>query len=165
MKIKIRKIEQKDNIILAKIIRSCFHDFKVKNTLGTVYTDPTTDDLFALFQVPKSFLWVAEADEIIVGCCGIFPTENLSKDCTELVKFYISNEGRGKGIGRLLLEKTITKAKELGYSQIYLESIPAFSTAVSIYEKQGFVYLEKPLGNSGHDGCNLWMLKEMSNEH
>ena len=48
-----------------------------------------------------------------------------------------------------------------GYSQIYLESIPEFSTAVSIYEKQGFQYLNQPLGNTGHDGCNLWMLKEM----
>ncbi len=97
----------------------------------------------------------------IVGCCGIFPTENLPENCTELVKFYISENGRGKGIGKALLEKTIESAKELGYSQIYLESIPEFSTAVSIYEKQGFKFLEKPLGNSGHDGCNLWMLKEM----
>ena len=120
--------------------------------------------MYSLFQTPKSQLWVAEADDKIVGCCGIFPTENLPEGCTELVKFYISNEGRGKGIGRLLLEKTIETAQEFGYSQIYLESIPEFSTAVSIYEKQGFQYLNQPLGNTGHDGCNLWMLKEMSNE-
>lgn len=164
MKITIRPIQTTDNAILAKIIRSCFHDYEVKCTAGTVYQDPTTDDLFSLFQTPKSQLWVAELEGKIVGCCGIFPTENLPENCTELVKFYISENGRGKGIGRLLLEKTIESAKELGYSQIYLESIPEFSTAVSIYEKQGFKFLEKPLGNSGHDGCNLWMLKEMSNE-
>jgi len=161
MSIIIRNIEQKDNAILAKIIRSCFHDFEVKCTAGTVYQDPTTDDLFSLFQTPKSQLWVAELEGKIVGCCGIFPTENLPENCTELVKFYISENGRGKGIGKALLEKTIESAKQLGYSQIYLESIPEFSTAVSIYEKQGFKFLEKPLGNSGHDGCNLWMLKEM----
>ena len=164
MKITIRPIQTTDNAILAKIIRSCFHDYEVKCTAGTVYQDPTTDDLFSLFQTPKYQLWVAELENKIVGCCGIFPTENLPENCTELVKFYISENGRGKGIGRLLLEKTIESAKELGYSQIYLESIPEFSTAVSIYEKQGFKFLEKPLGNSGHDGCNLWMLKEMSNE-
>ncbi len=104
---------------------------------------------------------MAELDDKILGCCGIFPTENLPEICTELVKFYISENGRGKGIGRLLLEKTIETAKEFGYSQIYLESIPKFSTAVSIYEKQGFQFLEKPLGNSGHGGCNLWMLKNI----
>ena len=164
MKITIRPIQTTDNAILAKIIRSCFHDYEVKCTAGTVYQDPTTDDLFSLFQTPKSHLWGAELENKIVGCCGIFPTENLPENCTELVKFYISENGRGKGIGKALLEKTIESAKELGYSQIYLESIPEFSTAVSIYEKQGFKFLEKPLGNSGHDGCNLWMLKEMSNE-
>lgn len=164
MDITIRPIQQSDNAILAKIIRSCFHDFEVKCTAGTVYQDPTTDDLFSLFQTPKSKLWVAELDGKIVGCCGIFPTENLPENCTELVKFYISESGRGKGVGRVLLEKTVESAKELGYRQIYLESIPEFSTAVSIYEKQGFKYLEKPLGNSGHSGCNLWMLKDMSNQ-
>ena len=97
MKINIRTIQPSDNAILAKIIRSCFHDFEVKCTAGTVYTDPTTDDLYSLFQTPKSQLWVAEANDKIVGCCGIFPTENLPEGCTELVKFYISNEGRGKG--------------------------------------------------------------------
>lgn len=161
MKITIRPIQTTDNAILAKIIRSCFHDYEVKCTAGTVYQDPTTDDLFSLFQTPKSQLWVAELEGKIVGCCGIFPTENLPENCTELVKFYISENGRGKGIGKALLEKTIESAKELRYSQIYLESIPEFSTAVSIYEKQGFKFLEKPLGNSGHDGCNLWMLKSM----
>ena len=164
MKITIRPIQTTDNAILAKIIRSCFHDYEVKCTAGTVYQDPTTDDLFSLFQTPKSQLLVAELENKIVGCCGIFPTENLPENCTELVKFYISENGRGKGIGKALLEKTIESAKELGYSQIYLESIPEFSTAVSIYEKQGFQYLNQPLGNTGHDGCNLWMLKEMSNE-
>ena len=161
MKFYLRPIKQSDNIILAETIRSCFHDFEVKNTGGTVYVDPTTDDLFSLFQTPQSFLWVAELEGEIVGCCGIFPTENLPEGCTELVKFYIGKKGRGKGVGRLLLEKTIATAKEFGCQSIYLESIPEFSTAVSIYEKQGFQYLEKPLGNSGHHGCNLWMLKEL----
>lgn len=164
MKIKLRPILQSDNKILADIIRSCFHDFEVKCTAGTVYQDPTTDNLYELFKTPKSKLWVAELKGEIVGCCGIFPTENLPENCTELVKFYISSKGRGKGVGRKLLEQTIETAKEFGYSQIYLESIPEFSTAVSIYEKQGFKFLEKPLGNSGHDGCNLWMLLNMEDK-
>ena len=61
----------------------------------------------------------------------------------------------------MLLSKSIHEAKEMGYQSIYLESIPEFSKAVSIYEKQGFQYLTNPLGNSGHTGCNLWMLKQI----
>jgi putative acetyltransferase len=160
MEITIREIQKSDNQILAKIIRSCFHDFKV-STCGTVYEDPTTDNLFELFTELKSALFVAEVDGEIAGCCGIFPTEGLQENCAELVKFYLDKNARGKGLGKLLMEKSIEFAREAGYKSIYIESLPEFSTAVSIYEKQGFRYLEKPLGNSGHSGCNLWMLKEL----
>jgi putative acetyltransferase len=39
--------------------------------------------------------------------------------------------------------------------------MPELSKAVSIYEKQGFTKLGNPLGNSGHDGCDIWMLKTL----
>lgn len=160
MSITIRKIQKTDNAELATIIRSCFHDFEVE-TEGTVYVDPTTDDLFDLFKKEKSALFVAEMDGKLCGCCGIFPTEGLPENCAELVKFYLHKDFRGTGIGRKLMEKSIYFAEEMGYKSIYIESLPEFSTAVSIYEKQGFEYLKKPLGNSGHSGCNLWMLKQL----
>ena len=59
------------------------------------------------------------------------------------------------------MEESIEFAKNAGYQSIYIESLPEFSAAVSIYEKRGFSYLEKPLGNSGHSGCNLWMIKHL----
>lgn len=160
MEIKIRKVQKSDNENLAKIIRSCFHDFKV-STAGTVYEDPTTDHLFELFSEQNSGLFVAEIDDEIAGCCGIFPTEGLPEHCAELVKFYLSKDFRGRGIGKMLMEKSIEFGKNAGLKSIYIESLPEFSTAVSIYEKQGFTYLEKPLGNSGHSGCNLWMIKHL----
>lgn len=160
MEITVRKIQKSDNQLLAKIIRSCFHDFNVA-TEGTVYVDPTTDNLYELFQQENSALFVAEADGELCGCCGIFPTEGLPENCAELVKFYISKDFRGKGLGKMLMEESIEFAKNSGYESIYIESLPEFSTAVSIYEKQGFTYLEKPLGNSGHSGCNLWMIKHL----
>ncbi len=160
MEITLRKIEKKDNEVLAKIIRSCFHDFKVA-TQGTVYEDPTTDNLSELFKQNNSALFVAEIGGEVGGCCGIFPTDGLPENCAELVKFYIDKKFRGKGLGKSLMEKSIDFAKDSGYESIYIESLPEFSTAVSIYEKQGFTYLEKPLGNSGHSGCNLWMIKHL----
>ncbi|QDP84445.1 GNAT family N-acetyltransferase [Chryseobacterium sp. SNU WT5] len=156
----IRKIQKSDNELLAKIIRSCFHDFKVP-TQGTVYEESATDHLYELFSEENSALFVAEVDGELCGCCGIFPTEGLSENCAELVKFYIHKDFRGKGLGKKLMEESIEFAKISDYESIYIESLPEFSTAVSIYEKQGFTYLKKPLGNSGHSGCNLWMIKHL----
>lgn len=160
METRFRKIQKSDNTRLAQIIRSCFHDFKVP-TSGTVYEDSETDHLYELFNHECAALFVAEVDGELAGCCGIFPTEGLPENCAELVKFYIDKDFRGKGLGKMLMEEIIDFAKKSGYQSIYLESLPEFSTAVSIYEKQGFTYLEKPLGNSGHSGCNLWMIKDL----
>ena len=41
---------------------------------GTVYTDPTTDALFELFQEKNSVYWVVEENNEILGGCGLFPT-------------------------------------------------------------------------------------------
>lgn len=158
--INIRKVKPEDNLILATIIRGVFEELKAPR-LGTVYSDPTTDNLFELFQEMKSCLWVAEVGTEIVGCCGIFPTVGLPEGCIELVKFYLSAKARGKGIGRELMDRSINSAKELGYSSIYLESLPAFSDAINMYKKQGFETLPAPMGESGHPGCDVWMVKEI----
>lgn len=156
----IRQIKKDDNLSLATMIREVFHEHDAPQQ-GTVYSDPTTDNLFDLFQTEKSMLWVAEIDNEVVGCCGIYPTIGLQKNCVELVKFYLSAQSRGKGIGKSLMEKSIESAREFGYTELYLESLPIYSKAVSIYEKQGFVKLEKPLGDSGHTTCDIWMLKKL----
>ena len=51
------------------------------------------------------------------------------------------------------------KAKELGYRKMYLESMPELNQAVILYEKLGFEHQCNALGNSGHFGCNIWMVK------
>ena len=156
----IRKVEKSDNIILAQIIRRTFHEFNAPMD-GTVYSDPTTDHLFELFQTPKSQLFVAEVDGEILGCCGIFPTVGLPNGCTEIVKFYMAKAGRGKGYGKALYHACEQKAIALNYQQLYIESIPEFSTAIGLYQKLGFEPLKGPLGKSGHFGCNVWLLKTL----
>lgn len=156
----IRPIESGDNEALAKVIRTALAEFGA-NKPGTVYFDPTTDALFELFRTPGSFYFVATQDEKVIGGCGIFPTENLPNGTCELVKLYVAKEARGTGLGKQLMEQSMSWAKENGYSHVYLESMPELKKAVSIYENVGFAPLDHPLGNSGHDGCDIWMLKAL----
>lgn len=160
MKLTFRQLEKKDNPFLAKIIRQAFEELDAPKS-GTVYSDPTTDNLFDLFKTPESFLWVAELDNLIIGCCGIYPTKGLSRNCAELVKFYLAKEVRGKGIGKKIFDKCLDSALKFGFTQIYLESLPQFSNAIRLYEKEGFVRLKKPLVDSKHKTCNIWMLKDL----
>jgi putative acetyltransferase len=156
----IRRLEKKDNQRIAYIIRAVLTEFKA-NKPGTVYYDPTTDDLFTMFQTPGSVYFVAELNDEIVGGSGVFPTPDLPEGCCELVKLYLLPEARGKRLGKMLIEKCFTAAKEFGYTSMYLESMPELSTAVGLYEQLGFKYLKGPVGNSGHFGCDIWMMKEL----
>jgi putative acetyltransferase len=160
MSIIYRAVQKTDNAILASLIRAVFIEHDAPR-LHTVYSDPTTDDLFGLFQTEKSVLHVAEVDGVIAGCCGICPTEGLPQGYAELVKFYLSAEYRGKGIGKQLIEKCFDNAKQFGYSTIYIESFPNFAQAVHLYNKLGFKQIPNPLGNSGHTACTIWMIKEL----
>jgi putative acetyltransferase len=155
----IRSILQSDNSVLAKIIRSTLTEFGA-NHPGTVYYDESTDHLFELFQKPRSVYFVALTDDgQIMGGGGIFPTDGLPSDTCELVKMYLLPQARGKGLGGSIIEKCLHTAKEYDFGHIYIESMPELKQALRVYERFGFKYLSSPLGESGHFGCDLWMLK------
>jgi putative acetyltransferase len=156
----IKTILPEDNKALAKIIRNSLEEFKA-NKPGTVYFDESTDNLSEVFKTPNSIYFVAEADGVLLGGGGIYPTQNLPAGTCELVKLYLRNAARGKGIGKLLMEKCFTAAKDLGYKKMYLETMPELNIAVPMYEKMGFTYLQSPQGNSGHGGCDIWMIKDL----
>ena len=156
----IRTIQPSDNKELASIVRNTLAEFGA-NHPGTVYYDETTDHLYELFQTPGSIYFVAVSNDEIVGGGGIFPSAGLPRDTCELVKMYLKQSARGLGLGKLIIEKCLESAKNTGYKNIYLESMPELKKALGIYEKSGFRYLNGPMGNTGHFGCELWMLKEL----
>ena len=167
--ITIRDIQQADNPYLAKIVKDTLAEFGA-NHPNTVYYDPTTDTLFELFQKEKAKYFVAEVDARlndsvgqgkIVGGGGIYPTDGLGDDTCELVKMYLLPEARGFGLGKTLIGKCIEAAKENGFKNIYLETMPELKKALNVYAKFGFEYLKGPMGNSGHTGCSLWMIKSL----
>jgi putative acetyltransferase len=156
--VNIRPISKADNPLIATIIRSCLTEFGA-NKPGTVYYDKTTDHLFELFQEKGAAYFIAELDGEIMGGGGIFPSQGLPNGTCELVKMYLLPAARGKGIGASLMNKCIDTAKEMGFDSIYIETLPELEKAITVYEKFGFSYLNKPLGDTGHFGCSVWMLK------
>ena len=165
----IRTIQRGDDKALATIIRDTLTEFKA-NKPGTVYFDETTDHLSEVFKTAGSIYFVAEQDArlndgvgqgAILGGSGIYPTANLPEGTCELVKLYLSSKARGKGLGKTLLQQCITAAREMGYTKMYLETMPELTIAIPMYEKLGFTYLPAAQGSSGHTGCDVWMIKEL----
>jgi putative acetyltransferase len=158
--ISIRQIAFRDNGHVAAIVRSSLAEFGA-NKPGTVFFDDTTDHLYEVFQKHGSIYFVAEQGGQILGGAGIYPSPGLPEHTCELVKMYLTSSARGKGLGKLLIDKSLEFARDFGYRQVYIETMPELRKAVSIYEKFGFEYLTGPLGNTGHFGCDIWMLKQL----
>ncbi len=156
--IHIRLIQPGDNATLALIIRNALKEFNA-NKPGTVFFDESTDHLYELFQTGNGIYHVTELGGQVVGGGGIFPTQGLESDTCELVKMYLSPIARGKGLGKFLMEQCLDTAKKAGYKKVYLETLSELIAAIPLYEKMGFTYLKGPLGNSGHNGCGIWMIK------
>jgi putative acetyltransferase len=156
----IRKIQHTDNHTLGTVIRTVLTEFGV-NLPGTAYFDPQLFDLHTLFQTPGSAYFILEHNHEIVGGCGLFPTKGLPATTVELVKFYLLPHIRGQGLGKTLLLHCLAEARSLGYTSVYLETMPQLTIAVPLYERAGFTHLSAPMGDSGHFACTIWMLKQL----
>lgn len=156
----IRSMQREDNGVIGAIIQQVLKEFNA-NKPGTAYFDKHLFELHSFFSAPDAAYWVLEAEGAVLGGAGIFPGMGLPPGYCELVKLYLLPQARGKGWGRLLIDHCLRAAKGLCYTHVYLETLPELAQAVPLYEKMQFKYLSAPLGESGHFGCSIWMLKDL----
>jgi len=155
----IRPITPGDNAALARAVRDTLAEFGAAKP-GTAYYDEATDHLYELFsQTPCSAYFVAEVNGEVLGGGGIFPTQGLPANTVELVKLYLLPAARGRGVGKALITHCFEAARANGYARVYLETTDELTQAIPLYERLGFTYLPEPLGDSGHFGCQIWMIK------
>jgi len=96
--------------------------------------------IFALFQ------------DNPVGVCVLIRLDDKS---FELGKMAVSPAVKGKGIGTLLGESAIAKAKQAGAESLYLESNTVLKPALNLYQKLGFKrVIDKP---SPYERSNIQM--------
>ncbi|WP_397362495.1 GNAT family N-acetyltransferase [Olleya sp. R77988] len=158
--IEIREIQPQDNAQIEAVIRECFYEFDIP-LKGTAYEDPETKTMFESYQNDNDIYYVVLLEGEVLGGGGIKPLKNFESNVCEIQKMYFSPKVRGKGVGKLLFEKCIQSAKQLGYKQCYLESAPQLKAAIHIYETFGFKHLDAPLGQTGHTACGIWMIKKL----
>jgi putative acetyltransferase len=75
----------------------------------------------------------------------------------ELAKMAVSTAFQGKGISKLLLEKCLSEATCKGATKVFLQSNSQLSTAISLYEKYGFVHV--PVSNAHYATADVMMEK------
>ena len=61
----------------------------------------------------------------------------------------------------MLLDECLRRAAILGYRKCYAETISQMRGAIRFYQSNGFRRLSAPLGNSGHDFVDCWLLLDL----
>ena len=113
------------------------------NNLPTdAHTDSDLDDIYGhYFATGGSFRVLTTMDGTIVGSVGLKPVD---KRTVELRKMYLLAEYRGQHHGKRMLEWALTRARELGFKRMILETAAVLKEAISLYASHGFrVYAGK----------------------
>jgi putative acetyltransferase len=84
---------------------------------------------------PVGALFLAEWGRRVAGCVALRP---LGGDRCEIKRLYVRPKYRGFKIGRALAETVITKARQLGYRTMVLDTLRSMKPAISLYEAIGF---------------------------
>ena len=84
-------------------------------------------------------IYLAKNEDEIVGSAALMKEHD---GVFELAKMAVTDSWKGKGISKLLIEKCILKAKELGAKKIILFSNHQLQTALNLYKKFGFEHVE-----------------------
>ncbi|MCL1145695.1 bifunctional helix-turn-helix transcriptional regulator/GNAT family N-acetyltransferase [Shewanella marinintestina] len=157
----IRTLTSDDNAQMAAVIRQVSAEYGLTADKGYGVADKTLDCLSEVYQAGNSHYWVIELDGKILGGAGIAPLAGEVNIC-ELQKMYFSGELRGKGFAKRLALQAINFATEQGFADCYLETTANLIEAIKLYESLGFQHLDRPLGNTGHNACEITMLKPLT---
>lgn len=87
------------------------------------------------YAPPEGRLLVAEVDGRAVGCVGL---RRMDAARCEMKRLYVRPEVRGLGVGRLLAERVIEEARDIGYSEMLLDTLERMEEAVPLYRSLGF---------------------------
>ena len=111
--------------------------------------DLELENLDKKYGLPKGRLYIATVEGDVAGCIAL---RNIDDKSCELKRLYVRPEFRGNQIAQMLIEQIISDARDIGYKQILLDTLPFLKSAIYIYEKLGFYqirpYNDSPMKNS-----------------
>ena len=156
----IRKIRPEDNGDIARIIRynlkSCGLDIP-----GTAYFDPFLDVFSTYYEDREDadYYVLTNGDGTVVGGIG-FEKTHIVPDAAELQKIYLDDSAKGKGLSYVLIDFIEERMREAGLKKSYLETHTNLNVALHVYEKAGYVQIERP-ALVGHSTMDHFYLKEL----
>ena len=95
-------------------------------------------------------LWVAEAGGVFLGSVAVV---RAGDGRAQLRWLLVEPEARGRGVGRLLVERAVSFACEEGCDELFLWTLDFLAPARSLYRSAGFELAESVPGAMGGKPC------------
>ncbi|MBO7402045.1 MAG: GNAT family N-acetyltransferase [Lachnospiraceae bacterium] len=138
-----REIKTEDDVTVAALVRSNLEKHGL-NIPGTVYFDPSLDNLSSVYGKPDSRYYVLTggSGEVVggIGFAGFKPI----KDTAELQKLYLDESAKGKGLGLKMIYFIEDRMRKAGFKHAYLETHNNLQAAIHIYLESGYKEIERP---------------------
>jgi putative acetyltransferase len=133
---------------------------------GYAIHDAEVDDMPTSYRAPRSAYFVVVRgegkDAVVVGGGGFAPLTGGDETTCELRKMYFYTEARGLGLGQDVLDRCLEGARRAGFERMYLETLARMPQARALYAKNGFAPVPRPLGATGHFGCDAYFVKKLA---
>ena len=132
---KLRPANNKDRRKVTDLVYRVLREYGLKP--DGACTDADLEDIESSYFERGGAFYVLEAEDgSIIGAYGLY---RLDKRTCELRKMYLAGPYRGKGLGRLLLEDALAKARRMGFERMTLETASVLKEAIALYKSYGFV--------------------------
>ena len=88
------------------------------------------------YSPPDGRLLLAEYNGQLAGCVAL---HKLEDSICEMKRLYLRPAFHGKGLGRVLADRIIAEARQIGYQRMRLDTVePVMKDAVAMYRRIGF---------------------------
>ena len=137
----IREARDDDSWDLIALVAACWAQYP--GCVLEVHTE--NPDLLApatYFAERGGRLWVAEANGHVLGCMGVYPSQDI-EGWARGRRLYVAPRLRGVGLGRRFLRLVEDEARRLGVSHVELWSDTRLLHSHRLYESYGFVRREQ----------------------
>lgn len=133
----IRPATDSDLDIIKSIVFTVLGEYGLESDSSGI--DQDLESIEQSYWSSGGYFGVVEDDGEVIATIGLYKVDDTT---CELRKMYALPSARGKGLGKLLMELTISKARELKFERIVLETASPLKEAIGLYKRYGFEEFE-----------------------
>lgn len=134
----IRRFNNKDQAEVKKLITEILSEEFLMDQRAYPYSD--LDSVSTVYGGEREGFFVGEEKGKVIGTVGV---KEESKEVAILRRLFINSAYRGKGFGRLLMDRALAFCREKGYKEAIFHVSTNMKTAMALCKRRGFKEKER----------------------